>query len=151
MHPLPGFVDGVDGRAKFLYEESRALPEATNDDYPLLLLTGRGTASQWHTQTRTSKSAVLRKLYPEAIYLEINPTDAQALGVKPHDHVTITSRRGHISAAAILTVTVPPGQVFLPMHYVETNRLTDAVFDPYSKQPGYKACAVRVDFSSRKS
>ena len=147
------FEDGryyhTDGRAKFLYEESRALPEATNDDYPLLLLTGRGTASQWHTQTRTSKSAVLRKLYPEAIYLEINPTDAQALGVKPHDHVTITSRRGHISAMAILTASVPRGQIFLPMHYVETNRLTDAVFDPYSKQPAYKSCAVRVDFSSK--
>ncbi len=142
------FEDGhyyhPDGRAKFLFEAPRDLPEPTNPQYPLLLLTGRGTASQWHTQTRTSKSAVLRKLYPESIYLEINPVDARALGIAPHDIVEITSRRGHIRASAILTATVPAGQVFLPMHYAETNRLTDAVFDPYSKQPAYKACAVRV-------
>lgn len=142
------FEDGQyyhpDRRAKFLFEEPRDLPEPTNDQYPLLLLTGRGTASQWHTQTRTAKSAVLRKLYPQSVYLEINPTDARALGIAPHDRVEIRSRRGAISAVAMLTATVPPGQVFLPMHYVETNRLTDAVFDPYSKQPAYKACAVRV-------
>ena len=142
------FEDGhyyhADGRAKFLFEAPRGLPEPTNPQFPLLLLTGRGTASQWHTQTRTSKSAVLRKLYPESIYLEINPVDARALGIAPHDIVEITSRRGHIRATAILTATVPTGQVFLPMHYAETNRLTDAVFDPYSKQPAYKACAVRV-------
>jgi anaerobic selenocysteine-containing dehydrogenase len=142
------FEDGryyhADGRAKFLFEAPRALPEPTNDQYPLLLLTGRGTASQWHTQTRTAKSAVLRKLYPESVYLEINPVDARALGIAPHAQVEITSRRGHIRATAILTATVPTGQVFLPMHYAETNRLTDAVFDPYSKQPAYKACAVRV-------
>ncbi len=142
------FKDGhyyhPDGRAKFLFEAPRDLPEPTTDQYPLLLLTGRGTASQWHTQTRTSKSAVLRKLYPQSIYLEINPVDARALGIAPHDKVEIRSRRGAINAVAILTATVPVGQVFLPMHYVETNRLTDAVFDPYSKQPAYKACAVQV-------
>ena len=142
------FEDGhyyhPDGRAKFLFEAPRDLPEPTTDQYPLLLLTGRGTASQWHTQTRTSKSAVLRKLYPQSIYLEINPADARALGIAPHDKVEIRSRRGAITAAAMLTATVPLGQVFLPMHYEETNRLTDAVFDPYSKQPAYKACAVRV-------
>lgn len=37
------------------------------------------------------------------------------------------------------------GQVFLPMHYGDTNRLTLAVFDPQSRQPSYKACAVRVE------
>ncbi len=147
------FEDGhyyhPDGRAKFLFEAPRDLPEPTNDQYPLLLLTGRGTASQWHTQTRTAKSAVLRKLYPQSIYLEINPVDARALGIAPHDQVEIRSRRGAISAVAMLIATVPLGQVFLPMHYVETNRLTDAVFDPYSKQPAYKACAVQVTLAGR--
>ena len=76
--------------------------------------------------------------------MEINPVDARSLGIAPHDQVEITSRRGQIRATAMLTATVPPGQVFLPMHYGETNRLTDAVFDPYSKQPAYKACAVRI-------
>lgn len=142
------FEDGhyfhADGRAKFLFEASRPLPEPTTDAFPLVLLTGRGTASQWHTQTRTSKSAVLRKLYPDALYVEMNSVDARRLGVLPNQSVQITSRRGSITAVAILTATVPEGQIFLPMHYEATNRLTDAVFDPYSKQPAYKACAVRV-------
>jgi anaerobic selenocysteine-containing dehydrogenase len=142
------FEDGryyhADGRAKFLFESPRPLPESTNSQFPLLLLTGRGTASQWHTQTRTSKSAVLRKLYPEKLHVEINPEDARPLGIRPHDEVFVESRRGQLRASAVITPTIPAGQVFLPMHDAATNRLTDAIFDPYSKQPAYKACAVRL-------
>jgi anaerobic selenocysteine-containing dehydrogenase len=142
------FEDGrfyhTDERARFLFETSHPLPEPTCEQYPFVLLTGRGTASQWHTQTRTSKSAVLRKLYPETIYLEMNSADAKRVGIGPNSQVEVRTRRGAITATAILTPAVPPGQVFLPMHYVETNRLTDPVFDPYSKQPAYKACAVQV-------
>jgi assimilatory nitrate reductase catalytic subunit len=54
------------------------------------------------------------------------------------------SQRGELRARAFVTPTVQPGQVFLPMHYEATNQLTDAVFDPYSHQPAYKACAVTV-------
>lgn len=142
------FEDGkyyhTDGRARFLFEEPRPLPEPTNAKYPLQLLTGRGSASQWHTQTRTSKSAVLRKLYPASLYAEINPQDANHQGIKPHDRIVIESRRGAVRAQAVIVQSVPLGQVFLPMHYSETNQLTDAVFDPYSKQPAYKSCAVRI-------
>jgi assimilatory nitrate reductase catalytic subunit len=80
--------------------------------------------------------------------VEINPQDAHALGIESHDKVTIESRRGVVRAHAVVTPTVPPGQVFLPMHYVETNVLTDAVFDPYSKQPAYKSCAVCIGKTS---
>ena len=151
--PAPGserrlFEDGrfhhPDGRARFLFEEPRPLPEAPGERYPFLLLTGRGTAAQWHTQTRTAKSAVLRKLYPDRVYVEINPSDARALGIRPHARVEVRSRRGRIRATAFVTRSVQPGHLFVPMHYAVTNRLTDAVFDPYSKQPSYKACAVDV-------
>lgn len=142
------FADGryyhEDGRARFLFEEPRPLPEPTNAQFPLLLLTGRGSASQWHTQTRTAKSAVLRKLYPASLYVEINPFDANAAEIRAHDRLIVESRRGSLSAYAHVTASVPVGQVFLPMHYRETNLLTDAVFDPYSKQPAYKSCAVRI-------
>ncbi len=133
------------GRAKFLFEEPRPLSEPKSARYPFVLLTGRGSASQWHTQTRTRQSAVLRKLYPERPFIEINPADARALSICQNDWVTVASQRGRLRARAFLTPAVQPGQVFMPMHYVETNRLTDAVFDPYSKQPSYKACAVRVE------
>lgn len=142
------FADGhffhVDGRARFVCESPRPLPEEPSPKYPLLLLTGRGTAAQWHTQTRTAKSAVLRKLYPAELYLEIHPRDAHERKIAPDSLVTVTSQRGELRARAMLTPALQPGQVFLPMHYEATNLLTDAVFDPYSHQPAYKACAVEV-------
>jgi assimilatory nitrate reductase catalytic subunit len=142
------FTDGryyhADGRAKFLFESPRPLSERPSAQFPYLLLTGRGTASQWHTQTRTSKSAVLRKLYPAAPFIELNPTDAATIGATHNQRVLVASQRGQLVATAFLTHNVKPGQVFLPMHYEATNQLTDAVFDPYSKQPAYKACAVSV-------
>jgi anaerobic selenocysteine-containing dehydrogenase len=42
------------------------------------------------------------------------------------------------------THVVKPGQVFVPMHYAAMNRLTFPAFDPYSRQPSYKHCAVRI-------
>lgn len=142
------FEDGrfyhADGRAKFLFEDPRPMPEQPSSKFPLILLTGRGTASQWHTQTRTSKSAVLKKLYPSRLYVEINPTDARKRGIKPQDTVIVMTQRGRVRASAFVTPNVQPGQLFLPMHYEEVNQLTDAVFDPYSKQPSYKACAAQV-------
>ena len=146
------FEDGrffhPDGRAKFIFEAPREAPEKTDAAYPLVLLTGRGTSAQWHTQTRTGKSAVLRQLYPEKIYIEINPRDAERHGLRPQQMVEVRSRRGSLTARAFVTATVQPGQVFIPMHYEETNRLTFPVFDPYSRQPSYKACAVAVSPAS---
>ncbi len=135
----------TDGRARFVYESPRPLPEAPTDKYPFLLLTGRGSAAQWHTQTRTAKSAILRKLYPQGLYAEINPQDATRLGIRTGDLLRVASQRGEVRARAFVSASVQLGQVFLPMHYETTNALTDAVFDPYSHQPAYKACAVAVE------
>ncbi|MCA9054375.1 MAG: nitrate reductase, partial [Planctomycetaceae bacterium] len=77
-------------------------------------------------------------------FVEINPQDAATLGIGSNEDVVIESQRGRMTATALLTRSVCPGQLFVPMHYEETNRLTDSVFDPYSKQPSYKACAVRI-------
>lgn len=133
-----------DGRARFLFDDPRPMPEPTTDRYPLILLTGRGTASQWHTQTRTRQSAVLRKLYPEKLYVEMNPYDAAHLGIQPNEEVLVESQRGHVRARAFLTHSVQCGHIFLPMHNEAVNRLTQSAFDPHSHQPAYKACAVRV-------
>lgn len=142
------FEDGrfyrKNGKALLMFESPRDLPEPTDDDFPFTLLTGRGTSSQWHTQTRTGKSAVLRKLYPERVYVEINPADAEFLGIKPNANVLVASRRGELTAKAYVTGTVSRGQVFLPMHYPSVNQLTHNSVDPYSRQPSYKSCAVSV-------
>lgn len=140
------FGDGqffhADGKAKFLFESPCPMPEPPCDEYPFLLLTGRGTASQWHTRTRTQKSPVLRQLSPAEIYVEIHPDDAVRLCVTQNDVVHISSRRGNLDARVRVTAGMQAGQVFIPMHYEETNRLTLAHFDPYSRQPSYKNCAV---------
>jgi assimilatory nitrate reductase catalytic subunit len=142
------FEDGVyftpNGKAKLLFSPPEEMPEPPDAGFPFLMLTGRGTSSQWHTQTRTEKSDILRKLYPQGVWLEIHPGDARRLGIQEGDPVTIRSRRGEMTAAAYLAPTVQPGQIFVPMHYQEVNRLTHSAFDPHSRQPNYKACAVAL-------
>lgn len=142
------FADGrffhEDGKARFIFEKERTIPETVDEHYPFILLTGRGTSSQWHTQTRTAKSAILRKMYPERVYVEINPRDAKTLQIKQGQWVYVSTLRGKVRARAIIIPTVKPGQIFMPMHYVETNQLTLAMFDPYSRQPSYKICAAKI-------
>ncbi len=142
------FEDGrffhEDGKAKFLFAEPRPLPEPTSSAYPLLLLTGRGSSAQWHTQTRTKRSEVLSRLSPSELYVELSAVDARALGVKPDELVHVCSKRATVRARAFITNSVKPGEVFMPMHYDTMNQLTFAAFDPYSRQPAYKACAVKI-------
>lgn len=142
------FSDGrffhEDGRAKLVVDSVEPMPEPPNAAYPITLLTGRGTVSQWHTQTRTRQSPVLRLLYPNEPYVEINPVDADALEIDHGQKVRVQSRRGEVIVTANVTATVRRGQAFIPMHYESTNRLTLSHFDPHSGQPSYKDCAVRI-------
>jgi len=119
--------------------------EPVSGEFPFVLLTGRGTSAQWHTNTRTGKSEILRKLYPAECYVEIHPADARRLKILPGGRVRVSSRRAELEANAFITPTVQPGQVFIPMHYEAVNRLTFPSYDPHSRQPSYKHCAVRVE------
>jgi assimilatory nitrate reductase catalytic subunit len=136
------FTDGrfhhPDGRARFVFEEPRRVAEPPSPAFPLVLLTGRGSSSQWHTQTRSAKSNVLRSLAPPDAYVEIAPADADPRGIEDGDWVVVSSPRASMRARARVTPIVRGGEVFVPMHYAETNRLTNASFDPYSRQPSYK-------------
>jgi ferredoxin-nitrate reductase len=142
------FTDGrfftPDGRARFIFDAPRPMPELPDKTYPFLLLTGRGSSAQWHTGSRTDKSAVLRKLAPTVLTAEINIADANRLGIANGDRVNVVSRRGEAEAVAVVTATVQRGQVFLPMHFGAVNRLTHSSFDPHSRQPAYKSCAVAL-------
>ncbi len=143
------FADGCfftfDGKARMLFDAVRAPGEQVNPEYPFVLLTGRGSSAQWHTNTRTGKSAVLRKLYPRECYVEIHPSDASRMRVAPEEWVTVRTRRGKVSARAFFAATVQPGQIFLPMHYDGVNALIASEFDPHSRQPSYKHSAARVE------
>jgi len=143
------FEDGrfftADERAKFWTSEVVPLPEVPDTAYPFFLLTGRGTMHQWHTQTRTGKVEMLKKMYPVESYAEIHPDDANRLGIVNGVKVRIAGRRGEVVVNAQVKPSVKPGYVFLPMHYPEGNYLTYPMFDPYSRQPSYKFGAVKVE------
>lgn len=143
------FEDGrfftADERAKFVFDEPSPAPEQRSTEFPLILITGRGTSAQWHTETRTGKSAVLAKMIPEELMLELNTEDAASLGVRDGTMVRVISGRAELIAKARVTTCVSAGEVFLPMHDSRVNQLTHAAFDPHSRQPSYKHSAVRVE------
>ena len=133
------------GKALLKFEPPRENPEPVDGQYPFVLLTGRGSSAEWHTGTRTSKSAMLRLLAPSSNRVELHPRDAAPLGLRQGDRVRVHSRRGSMEARVVLEGGVGRGRVFIPMHDGAVNRLTLPVFDPYSRQPSYKACAVRLE------
>ncbi|MEO6094755.1 MAG: nitrate reductase [Fibrobacteria bacterium] len=143
------FEDGryyhPDGKAKFQFGPPQPIPEPVSAEFPFALLTGRGSSAQWHTNTRTGKSAVLRKLYPADSLVEIHPEDASRLKIVQGEWVIVRSLRGQARARAAVASTVQTGHVFMPMHDVEVNRLTFPSYDPHSRQPSYKHCAVRIE------
>lgn len=142
------FEDGVfptrDGKARFIVGEPRPPAERIRAKRPLVLLTGRGSSSQWHTQTRTRRSATLERLASGHLWLEIHPDDAARHDIRPHEACEVGSERGSVRCRAFVTATVPIGSVFLPMHDERTNILTMPSFDPESRQPAYKHAAVSV-------
>jgi predicted molibdopterin-dependent oxidoreductase YjgC len=142
------FEDGkfftADGKVNLLTTDIVPVPEPTDAAYPFVLLTGRGSTVQFHTQTRTGKVAMLLKSYPAEAYIEISPDDAERLEIADGEMVEVSSRRGTSRVAAQITDVMAPGQVFMSMHYMETNPLTFPAFDPYSFEPNYKWAAVQV-------
>ena len=135
-----------DGKARLFCIDWVPFPEQPDNEYPLVLNTGR-TVEHWHTRTKTGQVPILERMAPAA-WVEMNPRDARALRLRPHDRVNVCSRRGQVSSIELrVTEIVAPGQVFMPFHFFETNanQVTQSAFDPISREPNYKQCAVRVE------
>jgi anaerobic selenocysteine-containing dehydrogenase len=78
----------------------------------------------------------------------MNPRDAEQLGLRSHDRIDVVSPRGRVREIELrLTEIIAPGQAFMPFHFFETNtnEVTQSAFDPISREPNYKQCAVRVE------
>jgi assimilatory nitrate reductase catalytic subunit len=134
------------GRVRLHVVERQELRDRPRPEFPLLLNTGR-TVEHWHTRTKTARVPLLERLAPEA-WVEINEVDATGLGIRTGDRVRVSSSRGSVErVVARVTPIVRPGEVFIPFHYDEAcaNRLTLDEFDPISREPNYKQCAVRVE------
>jgi anaerobic selenocysteine-containing dehydrogenase len=142
------FSDGrfyhADGRARFIFGQPAAPRERLSPEFPYLLLTGRGSSAQWHTETRTRQSPILKRLYRDEAVIEISPEDAHREGIEAEDWVQVTSAHGQARFRCVITRKVKPGQVFIPMHKDGVNRLIPSEFDPQSRQPSYKMGAVLI-------
>jgi formate dehydrogenase alpha subunit len=145
---------------RFLYEESfpRGLgifvpvrhrtygDESPDREYPLVLNTGR-VLYHWHGGTITRRVQGLVERLPE-VPVALHPDDARTAGVADGEPVAVFSRRGRLNGQAVVTDAVQPGNVFVPfvkLQETAANFLTNNVYDPDSRIPEYKVCAVRVE------
>ena len=133
-------------KAKILFENISENPVKETEEYPYILNTGRGTVGQWHTQTRTREIAFTNNVVEKEAYVYVNREDAEKLGIKTNDYINLSSINGNKSKfVAKVTDDVKKGQLYAPLHYIETNALTPSVYDTYSKEPSYKTVAVNIE------
>ncbi len=141
----------ADGRAALLSRDYIEPSEITNNEFPFNLNSGK-SATHFNTRTRTGRIKDLNDLAPEAI-AHLHKEDAQSLSINNSDEIVISSRRGNITVKAKISGTIRKGDVYVDFHYGKalwvgdkqlTNRLSNNVYDMYSKQPEFKICVVNI-------
>lgn len=126
--------------------ELRSLPETPDDDYPLILSTGR-IIFHYHNSNMTGKSKILGNEISKS-FVEINPKDALKLGISNQEMVKIITRHGEIETKVKITSKITHGIIFLPIHFLDgkPNLLTNSkVLDPSTKMPELKALAAKIE------
>lgn len=145
-HPgTPYLHSGSFSRGKGLFQAIDHIPpgESPDEEYPFLLSTGR---ILYHYNVTTPYSPGIQSIWSEEM-AEINPDDADRMGLKTGEKVRVASRRGEITTKVKVTDRVPPGLIWMSFHYAEspTNAITSAAVDPITKTGEYKICGVRVE------
>ncbi|WP_062649376.1 molybdopterin oxidoreductase family protein [Streptomyces maremycinicus] len=137
-----------DGRARFVPVSHRPAAEEPDDDYPVLLTTGRVVA-QYQSGAQTRRVDELNAAAPGP-FVELHPRLAARLGAAEGDPLAVVSRRGRAVAPARITTGIRPDTVFMPFHWPgegRVNTLTNPALDPTSRMPEFKVCAVRVEIA----
>ncbi|WP_412544335.1 molybdopterin oxidoreductase family protein [Longispora sp. K20-0274] len=129
-----------DGLARFVAVEHRPAAEDVCADYPVYLTTGR-VLTQYQSGAQTRRVGRL----PGELFVELHPDLAGRLGVAEGEPVTVTSRRGAVTAPARVSEAIRADTVFLPFHWAGVNALVNPALDPTSRMPEFKVCAVRVE------
>ncbi|WP_228977600.1 molybdopterin oxidoreductase family protein [Streptomyces sp. DH12] len=135
-----------DGRARFVPVTHRAAAEETDEEYPVVLTTGRVVA-QYQSGAQTRRVAELNAAAPGP-FVELHPRLAERIGVADGQRVAVVSRRGRAVAPARVTTSIRPDTVFMPFHWPgegRANTLTNPALDPTSRMPEFKVCAVRLE------
>jgi formate dehydrogenase alpha subunit len=135
------------GKAKFFPLDYRPIDEPPDQEFPLVLNTGR-VLEHWHGGTLT-RNSWMDDLFSQAL-VEINPVDAEVFNIEHLDVVKVKSRRGEVILRANVTEKTTPGVVFIPFHFAEAaaNFLTNDALDPEALIPEFKACAVKIEKTS---
>ena len=139
-----------DGKARFNVAAYTPPTEEVDDEYPLILTTGR-VVSQFLSGTQTRRIGPLVEQYP-APRIELHPRLAEKLGLKTDDWAAAETRRGSATLQVNVVTTIRPDTVFIPYHWAgrkSANQLTISAQDPYSKIPEYKVCACRLTRAER--
>ncbi|MFI0501761.1 molybdopterin oxidoreductase family protein [Streptomyces albogriseolus] len=135
-----------DGRARFVPVSHRAVAEEPDEEYPVLLTTGRVVA-QYQSGAQTRRVDELNAAAPGP-FVELHPRLARRIGAVEGGPVAVVSRRGRAVAPARITTSIRPDTVFMPFHWAgegRANTLTNPALDPTSRMPEFKACAVRLE------
>ncbi|MCC6328433.1 MAG: formate dehydrogenase subunit alpha [Acidobacteria bacterium] len=135
-----------DGKAKFHPIEYKGPKEVPDEEYPLILTTGR-VVYQYLSGNQTRRIGFLVQQCPEP-YVEIHPETAAKLGISDGERVKVLSRRGEGVFPALVVSTIRRDTIFIPYHWGEqqaANQLTNPALDPVSKIPEYKACSARIE------
>ena len=137
-------VPTANGRVRLVPAGSLGPDEQPDDDYPMILSTGR-VLEHWHTGSMTRRASVLDTIEPEAV-ASLSPLDIRRLGLTAGEMITVETRRNAITLKVRQDADVPEGMVFIPFCYAEAaaNMLTNPQLDPFGKIPGFKLCAARI-------
>ena len=132
------------GRGKIVPANVSPPDELPDDEYPMVLSTGR-VLEHWHTGSMTRRSGALDAIEPEATAF-MAPKDMRRLAIAPGDFIKLETRRGAVEVKVRSDRDVPENMVFMPFCYAEAaaNLLTNPALDPFGKIPEFKFCASRV-------
>ena len=145
------FGDGfptASGRGKLVPATIVPPDEQPDDDFPLVLTTGR-QLEHWHTGALTRRASVLDQLEPEAV-ASLSTRELRRHGISPGESIRVSTRRGVIELKARADNAIPDGMVFIPFCFAEApaNTLTNPALDPLGKIPEFKFCAAKVEKSA---
>ena len=134
-----------DGKARFHPITYLPPAEEPDDDYPLVLTTGR-VIYHYLSGNQTRRTPFLFQQAP-CPWIEMHEQTAEKLGIVDGDWATVRTRRGELTAPALVVRTLRPDTIFIPYHYGHTqtaNILTNPVLEPMNKIPEYKVCAASL-------
>ncbi len=148
------FTDGrfyhPDGRARLVATVPRPPRFALDEEYPLVLNTGR-IRDQWHTMTRTGRSPRLGSHFPEP-FVDMHGADARHFGVRCGTLVRVVTRWGRMTARLRLSGEIARGSLFVPIHWsgptssdARVGALVSPSVDPLSGEPEFKNTPARIE------